>query len=73
VNAALVGRDELLAGLDARSLSVLDGMLQGMSQQQIAQHVGVTPSAVSQRVRRDGLAAVVTIDELLGQLAGEPS
>lgn len=68
VNAALVGRDELLAGLDARSLSVLDGMLRGMSQQQIAQRLGVTPSAVSQRVRRDGLAAVVTIDELLGRL-----
>jgi hypothetical protein len=70
VNAALVGRDQLLAGLDARSLSVLDGMLRGMSQQQIAQHLGVTPSAVSQRVRRDGLAAVVTIDELFGQLEG---
>lgn len=71
VNAALIGRDELLAGLDARSLSVLDGMLRGMSQQQIAQHVGVTPSAVSQRVRRDGLAAVVAVDELLGQLDGD--
>jgi hypothetical protein len=73
VNAALVGRDELLAGLDARSLSVLDGMLRGMSQQQIAQRLGITPSAVSQRVRRDGLAAVVAIDELLAQLGGEQS
>lgn len=72
VNAALVGRDELLADLDDRSLSVLDGMLRGMSQQQIAHHVGVTPSAVSQRVRRDGLAAVVAIDELLGELGKQP-
>lgn len=68
VNAALVGRDELLGDLDARSLSVLSGMLAGMSQQQIADRLEVSPSAVSQRVRRDGLGAILSIDDLLGGL-----
>lgn len=68
VNAALVTRDELLAGLGEESLSVVAGMLAGMSQKEIAADLGVTPSAVSQRVRRDGLAAVVRADELLGRL-----
>jgi len=68
VNAALVGRDELLGRLDERSLSVLSGMLDGMSQQEIADQVEVTPSAVSQRVRRDGIAAILRIDDLLGTL-----
>jgi hypothetical protein len=68
VNAALVGRDELLGDLDGRSLSVLSGMLVGMSQQQIADRLEVSPSAVSQRVRRDGLGAILSIDDLLGGL-----
>jgi hypothetical protein len=68
VNAALTGRDELLGGLDARSMSVLSGMVGGMSQQQIADDLGISPSAVSQRVRRDGLGAILAIDELLGAL-----
>lgn len=69
VNAALIARDQLLAGVDGRGLSVLDAMLAGMSQQQIADRLGVSPSAVSQRVRRQGLAALVTVDELLGEIA----
>lgn len=68
VNAALVGRDELLGHLDERSMSVLSGMLEAMSQQDIADRLEVSPSAVSQRVRRDGLAAILRIDELLGTL-----
>jgi len=69
VNAALVARDELVARLDATGLSVLDGMLAGMTQQQIASRLGVSPSAVSQRVRRGGLGSIVRVDELLGELA----
>jgi hypothetical protein len=68
VNAALVLRDQLLHGVGPESLSVLSGMLDGMSQKEIAADLGVTASAVSQRVRRDGLAAVVRADELLGEL-----
>jgi hypothetical protein len=68
VNAALVARDQLLAGVGADSLSVVSGMLRNVSQRQIAADLGVSASAVSQRIRRDGLAAVVRVDELLEQL-----
>jgi hypothetical protein len=65
VNAALIGRDTLIGALDARSLSVLRGLLAGMSQREIATAEAVTASAVSQRVRRDGLGALVAAEELL--------
>lgn len=68
VNAALLLRDQLLHGVGPESLSVLAGMLSGMSQKEIAVDLGVTASAVSQRVRRDGLGALVRADELLGTL-----
>jgi len=68
VNAALVSRDAMLARLDERGLSVLDGMLRGMTQEQIGRSLGITSAAVSQRVRRDGIAALVRVDELLGEL-----
>ncbi|MGZ4476173.1 MAG: SatD family protein [Nocardioides sp.] len=66
VNAALMTRDELLAGLAPASLSVLDGMLRDMSQRDLAHDLGVSPSAVSQRIRRDGLAVLAEADRRLG-------
>jgi len=69
LNAALMARDELLGRLDAVSLSVLAGMLRGMSQRDLARDLGISPSAVSQRVRRDGLAVLVDIDRSLGEVA----
>lgn len=67
VNAALMARDQLVAAAGEQGLSVVAGMLSGMSQQEIARDLGVSPSAVSQRVRRDGLATIVRVDELLGE------
>jgi len=67
VNAALMARDELLANLRPASLSVLAGMLRGMSQRDLADDLGVSPSAVSQRIRRDGLAVLVHVDRTLGR------
>ncbi len=66
VNAALVARDELFSRLDRSSVSVLSGMLSAMTQKAIAAELDITPSAVSQRIRRDGIAAIVRADELLG-------
>jgi len=66
VNAALASRDALLAAGSPRSWGVLRGLLNGMSQREIAEAEGISASAVSQRVRRDGLAALVMTDELLG-------
>jgi DNA-binding NarL/FixJ family response regulator len=69
INAALVSRDALLAAASPRSWGVLRGLLTGMSQREIADLEGISPSAVSQRVRRDGLDALVATDDLLGQIA----
>ena len=66
VNAALMLRDEMLGGLSERSLGVLRGLLSGRTQREIAEKRDVSGSAVSQRVRHDGLAALVASERLLG-------
>lgn len=65
INAALLLRDEIVSGLSPRSLSVLRGLLGGRTQQEIAAALSISPSAVSQRVRADGLATVVSAHDLL--------
>lgn len=66
VNAALVCRDHMVGSLSDRSLRLLRGTLAGRSQVELAREEGVSPSAVSQRMRNDGLAAILVADELLG-------
>lgn len=66
VNAALMLRDRLVSGLSARSLSVLRGLLAGRTQGEVAEQEGVSASAVSQRVRHDGLGVLLAAHELLG-------
>ena len=68
VNATLMSRDVVVSGLSERSMSVLDGLMRGRRQQDIADDLGISPSAVSQRVRADGLAVVVAADALLRDL-----
>lgn len=68
VNACLVLRDERVSGLSERSLSVLRGLLSGETQRDIAATLSVSASAVSQRVRADGLAALVTAHDLVGEM-----
>lgn len=71
VNAALVLRDERVTGLSERSVSVLRGLLSHATQRDLAEELGISASAVSQRVRADGLAAIVTAHELMAPPAGE--
>ena len=66
VNAALVLRDERVSGLSERSMSVLRGLLSHETQRDLAQTLGISASAVSQRVRADGLAAIIAAHELMG-------
>jgi hypothetical protein len=66
VNAALVLRDERVSGLSDRSMSVLRGLLSHETQRDLAEALGISASAVSQRVRADGLAAIVAAHELMG-------
>ena len=61
-------RDVVVSGLSERSMSVLDGLMRGRRQQDIADDLGISPSAVSQRVRAEGLAVVVAADALLRDL-----
>jgi hypothetical protein len=65
VEAALLARDELVGRLDERGLSVLRGLLSGRTQREIAAELGISPSAVSQRVRADALGVVMTMTEML--------
>lgn len=65
VNAALMARDQIVSGLSERGMSVLDGLMRGRRQQDIADELGVSPSAVSQRIRAEGLGVVLASDELL--------
>ena len=61
--------DSSVARLSRRSLSVLRDLMAGTSQREIAERLGVSPSAVSQRVRSDGLAALVSADETMGAIS----
>lgn len=65
VEAALLLRDEMVGGLSPRSVSVLRGLLGGSTQRQVAEELGISASAVSQRVRADGLAALMAADDCL--------
>lgn len=68
VEAALTLCDQLIGGLSERSVSVLRGLLDGRTQREVAEDLGVSASAVSQRVRADGLAALAAAAESLGRV-----
>jgi hypothetical protein len=68
VNAARGLRDEMVGGLSDRSLGVLRGLLSGRTQREIAEKENVSASAVSQRIRHDGLAALVASEKLMANL-----
>lgn len=65
VNAALMCQDHLVGSVSTRSLRLLRGLLDGLSQAELAEQEGISASAVSQRVRSDGLAVVLAASELL--------
>lgn len=66
VNAALLCRDQVMGSLDERALRILRGMMNDQTQAEIAGAEGISASAVSQRVRRDGLAILVAAAAELG-------
>jgi len=68
VDAALHCRDHMVGSLSERSLRLLRGLIDGMTQKELAEAEGITASAVSQRVRADGLAVLVRCHELLRTL-----
>lgn len=58
-NAALVLRDRLVGELRPRDRSIALALLRGESQAVVAEREGVSPSAVSQRLRSTGLRALL--------------
>lgn len=68
VDAALMLRDALLDGLSERAMSVLRGLLAGRTQREIADELGISASAVSQRVRADHLGVLVAAERRLEEL-----
>ena len=65
VNAALMCRDQMIGSASQRSLRLLRGTLAGKTQAELAEDEGISASAVSQRVRHDGLAVIAATDELM--------
>jgi len=68
VDAALHCQDHMVGSLSARSGRLLRGLLEGMTQRELAEAEGISPSAVSQRVRADGLAVILRCHDLLRTL-----
>ena len=70
VNAALLCRDHLVGSLSHRSVRLLRGLMDPhTTQSELATLEGISASAVSQRVRADGIGAVLAAEDLLRGLA----
>lgn len=69
VTASLLLRDQALATLSGTSKVILGRLLDDATQAEIAAELGISPSAVSQRTRRDGLHLLVAAEQ---RLAGLP-
>jgi hypothetical protein len=70
VNAALLCRDHLVGSLSERSVRLLRGLMDPhTTQSELATLEGISASAVSQRVRADGIGAVLAAEDLLRGLA----
>lgn len=65
VDAFLLLRDEIVSGMPDRSRRLLRGVLDGRTQADLAEQEGISPSAVSQNLRRSGAYAVLHAHELL--------
>jgi hypothetical protein len=69
VQAALDCLDFMVGSLSTTSREILGGLMHGQAQHDIAEGVGISPSAVSQRVRRDGIGVVL---DAMAALEGLP-
>jgi hypothetical protein len=68
VQAALDCLDFMIGSMSEASRSILGGLMEGRTQQEIATSHGVSPSAVSQQVRNNGLGVALEVMETLGGL-----
>jgi hypothetical protein len=68
VGAALLSLDQVVGSMSEVSRRILRGRLAGETQKEIAAAEGITPSAVSQRVIRDGIEVAMETMRRLGEL-----
>src|SRR3954471_13830490 len=59
VRAALDCLDFMVGSMSTTSRQILGGLMNGLAQHDVAERVGISPSAVSQRVRRDGIGVAL--------------
>lgn len=69
MNAFLICRDEIMAGLDERDARIMAGLLEGLTQAELAAREGVTQSAVAQRITRNGTHALLRSHRLIKEAA----
>ena len=69
VQAALDCLDFMVGSLSTTSRTILGGLMQGLRQHELAERAGISPSAVSQRMRRDGIGVALDAMATLGGLA----
>lgn len=67
VQAALDCLDFMVGSLSDSSLLILEGLMDDRTQDDIAAEVGISPSAVSQRVLNHGLGVITSVAERLGE------
>ena len=66
--AALDCLDFMVGSMSTTSREILGGLLHGLGQRDVADRLGISPSAVSQRVRRDGIGVALEAMATLGEL-----
>ncbi|WP_256793803.1 SatD family protein [Terrabacter sp. Ter38] len=68
LRAALDCLDFMVGSMSTTSREILGGLMHGHAQHDVADRVGISPSAVSQRVRRDGIGVALEAMTTLGGL-----
>ena len=68
LNSYLMLRDTLLAGFDEVDSRIAIGLIEGLSQTEIASRVGINKSSINRRAHRHGILALVEARDL-GSLA----
>jgi hypothetical protein len=69
LRAALDCLDFVVGSMSTTTRDILGGLMDGQSQLDVATRLGVSPSAVSQRVRRDGVGVALDAMAVLGRLS----
>lgn len=73
VNALLTAMDGLLSRMSIGDQELTLALLEGKTQQAIAEQLGITQSAIAQRAQKNGSYALLRVVDLLGKLGSWPT